>query len=85
MNEIQFNKLTNQQKIDLDRAITPYKRVENYVEKILLLNEFVHLKYDLNGTTKRSFKNALTSNIKYQIKLNPELYSNTFIKYLAQF
>lgn len=85
MNETQFNKLTNQQKIDLDKAITPYLRLENIIEKTLLMNEFVHLKYDLKGTTKRSFKNALTSNIKYQIKLSPTLYSNTYIKYLAHF
>jgi len=85
MNELQFNKLTNKQKTDLDRAIAPYKRLENMVEKTLLMNEFVHLKYDLQGTTKRSFKNALISNVKYQVKLSPTLYSNNYIKYLANF
>lgn len=85
MNEKAFNNLTNKQKNDLDRAIAPYKRLENIVEKTLLMNEFVHLKYDLKGTTKRSFKNALISNVKHQIELSPSLYSNKFIKYLANF
>tara|TARA_R100000655_G_scaffold84706_1_gene124351 strand:- start:389 stop:646 length:258 start_codon:yes stop_codon:yes gene_type:complete len=85
MNEIQFNKLTDQEKNNLDRAIAPYLRLENMIEKTLLMNEFVHLKYDIKGTTKRSFKNALTSNIKYQIKLSPALYSNKHIKFLANF
>ena len=85
MNEQKFNKLTNQEKNDLDRAIAPYLRLENMIEKTLLMNEFVHLKYDIKGTTKRSFKNALTCTIKYQIKLSPTLYSNKFIKYLANF
>ena len=85
MNEQKFNKLTNQEKNDLDRAIAPYLRLENMIEKTLLMNEFVHLKYDIKGTTKRSFKNALTSTIKYQIKLSPTLYSNKHIKFLANF
>lgn len=85
MNEKQFYKLTDQQKNDLDRAIAPYLRLENMIEKTLLMNEFVHLKYDLKGTTKRSFKTALTSNIKNQIKLSPTLYSNKHIKFLANF
>ena len=70
MNEIQFYNLTNEEK---------------NIEKSLLSNEFVNFKYGLKDTSKRNFYNAVTSNMKHQIQLSPQLYSNKYLKYLANF
>ena len=85
MNEIQFYNLTNEEKNNFDKAIASFKRIENIIEKSLLSNEFVNFKYGLKDTSKRNFYNAVTSNMKHQIQLSPQLYSNKYLKYLANF